>query len=225
MDQLIRGPLLWFSLLFFIAGMAYRTVALFRFTRRREVRYCPAESQKELAVSRWSPEERKLDRIARFQNSILGKHPVMTLVSTLFHVCLITVPVFLLAHGLVLRGAIGLRPPALPDGLADVMTVVVLACGVFFLARRIAVPKVAAISSFDDFGVLALTLLPFLTGFLASRHLLDYPILLNAHILSGEALLLLAPFTKVGHMVFFFFSRLLLPGEYGLSRGARSWQT
>ena len=105
------------------------------------------------------------------------------------------------------------------------MTIIVLACCLFFLVRRIAIPKVAAISGSNDYGVLFLTGMPYLTGFLAYHQLFDYKTMLTLHVFTGDLMLIALPFTKVGHMVFFFFARRTLGGEYGLGRGSRVWST
>jgi len=130
-----------------------------------------------------------------------------------------------MAHNLLLRRAFGLGLPSIPDGLADFMTVIVLGGALFFLVRRIAIPKVAAISCADDYGVLLLTVMPYLTGFLAYHQLFDYKTVLTLHALTGDLMLIALPFTKVGHMVFFFFVRLTLGGEYGVGRARRIWST
>jgi nitrate reductase gamma subunit len=44
-----------------------------------------------------------------------------------------------------------------------------------------------------------------------------------AHVITGEILLILIPFTKLGHMILFFFTRAFIGFEMGARRGARSW--
>jgi nitrate reductase gamma subunit len=224
MYMLVTGPLLWLTFLLFVGGLAYRLVRLIRLTEKRAVMVCQvAPRNDDPPRPAISAEERKLERIARFQTSVLGQHPVMTCVSTIFHLCLLVVPLFLMGHNVMLRNGLGIRLPSLPDRLADLLTLVVLGGAVFFLVRRAAVPKVAAISSATDYAVLLITVLPYLTGFLARHQVLAYPSLLTAHILTGELMLVAIPFTKVGHMVFFVFGRLALAGEFCLGRGNRVW--
>lgn len=225
MYEFVRGPLLWISAAICVAGLVYRTVRLFRLSEKKGAAVCPVTIPKDGPASSISAEEMKLDRIVRFQNSVLGRHPIMTVASGLFHLCLFVPALFLMAHNTLLRNSTGLRLPSLPDGLADFMTAVVLAGGIFFLVRRLAIPKVASISSRQDYGVLLLTVAPYLTGFLAYHHLFDYKTMLTLHVLTGDLLLMALPFTKVGHMVFFFFSRLTLGGEFSLGRGSRTWST
>jgi nitrate reductase gamma subunit len=43
------------------------------------------------------------------------------------------------------------------------------------------------------------------------------------HIVSGELMLMLIPFTKLGHMIYFFFYRLLIGSEYSFGQGKRAW--
>jgi nitrate reductase gamma subunit len=224
MYALAIGPLLWISVLLFVGGLAYRIFRLIRLTEKKAVQRCQVTPKKDdPPAPAISAEEQKLNLIARFQNSVFGKHPVMTTVSAVFHGCLFATPIFLMAHNLMLRNGLGVRLPSLPDGLADFLTVVVLGCAVLFLVRRLAVPKVAAISSATDYVVLMITVAPFLTGFLAHHQVFGYRTLLTAHILTGELMLAAIPFTKIGHMVFFFFSRLTMAGEFCLGRGTRTW--
>lgn len=223
MYEFVRGPLLWISVIICVGGFIYRAVKLFWLTQPKGVVLCPVISSKDKPASFISAEERKLDQIARFQNSVLGRHPVMVIVSTVFHFCLFAAPLLLLAHNLMLSRSCGIRLPSIPDGPADLMTILVLGGGLFFLIRRFAIPKVAAISCGDDYGVLFLTVLPYLTGFLAYHQLFDYKTMLTMHVFTGDLLLIALPFTKVGHMVFFFFSRLTMGGEYSMGRGSRTW--
>jgi hypothetical protein len=46
---------------------------------------------------------------------------------------------------------------------------------------------------------------------------------MTIHILSGVAMLIMIPFTKLGHMLFFFLYRFLIGSEYSFARGARAW--
>ncbi|MEI7437489.1 MAG: hypothetical protein WCL16_11870 [bacterium] len=226
MYEFVSGPLLWMSAIICVGGFIYRAVKLFRITQKRDLVLCPVANQKDQPLSPSTLEERKLDKIARLQNSLLSRHFVMITVSTVFHLCLFAAPVLLLAHNLMFYRASGIRLPCLPDGLADLMTILVLACALFFLMRRIAIPRVAAISSRDDYAVLFLAIAPYLTGFFAYHQLLfDYKTVLTMHIFTGDLLLIALPFTKIGHMAFFFFSRLTIASEHSAGCGSRIWST
>ena len=47
----------------------------------------------------------------------------------------------------------------------------------------------------------------------------------TCHILTGEAVLLLAPFTKLSHIVLFFMSRGQLGMDYNIKRGGHARET
>jgi len=220
MYELARGPLMWIATMVFIGGIGYRVVQLFRMTRKKERGYCPAH-----AVREASPEERKLKAIVFLQNTLLGQHPVMAIVSLVFHVCLFAVPVLTHAHNLLLRESWGVSFFSLPDGLIDIMTVIVLLGALFFLVRRLVVPRVRAVSMLEDYLVLFITAAPFLTGFLAYHQWADYRTIITVHMLAGQLMLMAIPFTKLGHMVFFFFARTLFGSEFSMWRGSRTWST
>lgn len=223
MEEFVRGPLVWISAVIFVAGFIYRGVKLFRLTEKKVAQFCPAGAPKDTPASAVSKEEARLEKIARLENSVLFRHPMMIAVSAIFHVFVFVAPIFLVAHNVLFENAFGISLPGIPDGLADFMTVVVLFCGMFFLLRRIVLPRVAAISSGYDYVVLLVAIMPFFTGFLAYHQLFDYETMLTVHIVSGEIMLIALPFTKIGHMVFFFFARLSMSGEHSLGRGNRTW--
>ena len=220
MYELARGPLMWVAAIVFIGGVGYRTFQLFQLTRKKQRARCPSRGIRED-----SPGERKLRAIIYLQNSLLGQHPIMAIVSSVFHCCLFAVPILTHGHNLLLRESWGISFFSLPDPVIDVMTLVVLLGAVFFLVRRLVLPRVRAISSANDHMVLLITAAPFLTGFIAYHQWGDYKTIITLHILVGQLMLIAVPFTKLGHMVFFFFARILLGGEFSFGRGDRIWST
>jgi nitrate reductase gamma subunit len=209
---------MWVATMVFIGGIAYRVAQFFRLTKKKEMAYCPTQS-----IRMDSPEERKLRLVLFLQNTLLGRHPVMAIVALVFHFCLFAIPVLTHAHNLLLRESWGISFFSLPNAVIDVMTVVVLLGVVFFLVRRLVVPRVRAVSSFQDYLVLALAAAPFLTGFIAYHQWASYRTVLTVHVLAGELMLAAIPFTKLTHMIFFFFARTLFGTEFSLWRGRRTW--
>jgi nitrate reductase gamma subunit len=217
-----RGPMLWAAVLILCAGIVYRTRELYRLTSRKQTHVLPASAAAATRTS--SPEERTLARLARFQQSAFAVHPVMFFVSILFHACLFAAPLLALGHSLEIYRAWNITPPSLPEPLIDVMTAIVLVCGIFFLMRRLVLPRVQAISSAADYVLLGCVMAPFLTGFCAYHHWFDYKTVITLHLLAGNLMLIVLPFTKIGHMVFFFFVRLYIGSEFGPARGSREWK-
>jgi nitrate reductase gamma subunit len=220
--ELARGPLVWISVLIFVCGIAVRALQLLSLTRRKERLLCPARPAG-TAPPAATDEEKKINLIVRFQNTLLGKNPVMAIVSVVFHSILFIAPLLALGHSLLIYESWGIALPSLPDVLIDVLTIILLVCAFFFLMRRVVIPRVQSVSSAYDYVVLFLTAFPFLTGFFAYHQWFDYKTVITLHMLAGEAMLIAIPFSKIGHMVFFFFVRMLMGGEYGFWRGNRTW--
>jgi len=225
MYELARGPLMWVATLICIAGVIYRAIQLFMITKKKEQAFCPAQPIGKKDSSSLSSEERKLNLLISFQNSLIGKNPIMAIVSFVFHFCLFIAPIFAVGHSLAFYESWSFSFLSLPDGLIDLLTILLLLCSFFFLVRRIIIPRVQSISTPYDYMLLFITAAPFLTGFFAYHQWFDYKTVITLHILAGEAMLIAIPFTKLGHMVFFFFIRILLGSEYSFWRGNRTWST
>jgi nitrate reductase gamma subunit len=153
----------------------------------------------------------------------MRKRPVMTVVTFVFHLCLVLTPIFLLAHIVLVYESWQVQWWSLPEGVADVMSVLVVLACVFFLVRRIVAPEVQNVTFLSDYVLLAVVALPFLTGFLAYHQLGPYRPMLICHILTGEIMLMAIPFTRLSHMFFFFFTRAYMGSEFGNVRNARDW--
>ena len=153
----------------------------------------------------------------------MRKQPFFTFMVFSFHLTLLTVPLFLNAHNIMWDEAFGLSLWSIPDPLADVLTMILIASAVFLIIRRIRRPEVRILTSAWDYALLLLTAAPFVTGFFAYHQWGPYELLLILHLLSAQVLLILIPFTKLSHMILFFFTRAFIGFEMGGRRGARSW--
>ena len=89
--------------------------------------------------------------IIPFASVNMQKHPVMTLVTFTFHICLLVTPVFLLSHAVLWDESWNLQLWTLPDPVSDVMTLAVIGCCVFFGVRRIKLPEVRYLTSASDY--------------------------------------------------------------------------
>ena len=137
--------------------------------------------------------------------------PLFTIVSFAFHACLLVTPLFVMGHAVLLEQSWGVSWWSLPPLVADVMTLVVVAGGVFFLLRRIAAPQVRYVSHLSDFLLVLLVISPFLTGFIAHQQWLPARGATSLHIASGVLWLIAIPFTRLAHMFWFVFT----PRLYG----------
>jgi nitrate reductase gamma subunit len=231
MYELVRGPLVWVSLIVFVTGTVFQIVRFYTLSRKAglspHVPLVRIEKGKE-KKKRFSPGRivgvfKIVGVLKKAGQTVIAVHPVTITVSTLFHICLVLVPLFLLGHNELLELTFGAALPSVPERTSDILTVIVLICCAFFLFRRIFLSRVRAITSFYDYLVLALATVPFLSGFLAFHQISDYRTMMIVHMLSGELMIMAIPFTKLTHMIFFFLNRFLVINEHTLGRGSRAW--
>ena len=213
--EIVRGPLAWAALLVFFLGILYRVVSMLIEARKDKVVY-PYMSLKYglRSLMHW---------LVPFGSVNMRKRPVMTVVTFVFHISLVLTPIFLLAHIVLVYESWRIQWWSMPEGVSDVLTVLVVLGCVFFLVRRIVAPEVKNVTYLSDYVLLSLVVLPFLSGFLAYHQLGPYHSMLIAHILTGEILLVAIPFTRLSHMFFFFFTRAYMGSEFGNVRNARDW--
>ena len=213
--ELVRGPFAWVALIVFVAGSLYRMVALLVSGKKEPALY-PATSVKDGLRS-------IVHGLVPFGSTYMRRQPLFAAVTIGFHLCVIILPLFLLAHIGLWYESWQILWWSLPDLLADIMAIwVILAC-VYFLIRRWTVPEVKQVTRPTDILLPVIILLTFLTGFLAYHQWGPYRPMLISHILAGEILLVAIPFSKLGHMLFFMFSRAYIGAEYGKVLNAREW--
>ena len=216
MYELLTGPVLWITFIIFLGGLAMRTAFLFRLSLKKDSVF-----YNHVSLS-WGLKS-ILHWILPWASASMRKQPFFTLMVFSFHLTLLAVPLFLNAHNIMWDEAFGLSLWSIPDILADVMTIILIASAVFLIIRRIRRPEVRILTSVWDYALLILTTAPFITGFFAYHQWGPYETLLILHILSAQVLLILIPFTKLSHMILFFFTRAFIGFEMGGRRGARSW--
>ena len=216
MYEFVTGPLAWLSFTIFFIGLIARIVWYIRGLD-------------------W-----KLDRVTYGVNTSFGvkgairsilfwlfpygthswrNNPWFTFWVFLLHIGLLVTPIFLLGHNILLKERWGISLWTLPEGVADVLTVLVIVSVVFLILRRIALPEVRLITTAYDYLLLAIAVAPFITGFLAYHRAPDYYFWLIAHIISGHIVLIAIPFTKLSHFLLFFMTRAQLGMDYGIKRG------
>ena len=225
MYDLIRGPLVWVAFLVFIFGTVYQVVRFYRLSRPQEPYRLRVPFGKPPKEGEEAPAEPSLTWWQQVRLGVVGINPIMISVTTVFHLALVLTPFFVLGHNVLLDLAWQASLPSLPEALADGLTVVVIAGGIFFLLRRIFLTRVRAISTAYDYLVLLIATAPFITGFLAYHRMFDYDTVILLHMLAGEIMLMAVPFTKLVHMPYFFINRFVLAHENTLGAGgSRIWR-
>jgi len=213
----VTGPLAWVAFIIFIGGCLWRLINMLRMV-----------SEKEKFIFTYMSWKYSLRSILHwmipFATVNWRRHPVLTLVTFAFHICLLVTPLFLLAHIILWSESwVGLSYWSLPEGVADVMTVVVIGACLFFLVRRLTLPEVQFVTSASDYVILVIVAAPFVTGFIAYHQWFNYQLFLILHILAGEIMLAAIPFTRLSHMIFSPFTRAYMGSEFGGVRHARDW--
>lgn len=176
--------LLWIVAFFLLAGLGWR---LFFFVlsifRRRTL------SKRDT----WYRFLLLVGALFAFHRAVLKK-PVYTALRYVFHACLFIVPIWFSGHIYLWeesRFEWYWRP--LPDAWADWMTIAVLCfCAFFMIRRAIWVRRLEA--RISDFAFIAITALPFLTGYFHTHGTLDSigffeNYLWYMHVISAEILL------------------------------------
>jgi nitrate reductase gamma subunit len=154
---------------------------------------------------------RTLQWLAPF-NRVFNNRPVYSMLSILFHVGLILVPVFLYAHVLLWEKAIGISWSTLPKTVADVLTVSTIVTAILLFIGRVANRSSSFLSRKQDYLWPLLLMIPFASGFICANFAVSpsiYQIFMLIHILSGELIFLLIPFTKIAHCVLMPLSQLI----------------
>ena len=209
----VEGPMLWIAFSTFIIGSLAR-MALFLYVSRKADRIIYQHFS-------WKYIFATFGRWLLPLNKDVLKNPVFTILGYIFHICLIVVPIWLSGH-IVLweESRFEWYWTSIPDELADWMTLALIAIALFFFLRRIISPGIRLISTFSDYILIVIIALPFLSGYFLIHGTLDSIGFLGdnmqlIHMLSGELMLILIPFTKLSHFILFFFSRGATAIEFG----------
>ncbi len=215
MYEFVRGPLLWVTFIVFIGGMIYRTVSLIRLSLKKDkVVY------NHFSLS-WAL--RSIFHWLLPLNQTVKQYPGYTIAAFTFHICLLVVPIFLLAHNILWYESWKISWWTISDSLADYMALIMIAAVLYLIVRRMILPYVRIVTTPIDYILLIVAALPFVTGYFAYHQWINYKLILIIHILCGELMLILIPFTKLSHMVFFFLTRAHIGSEFGERRGTVTW--
>lgn len=216
MQNFLAGLGLVISLVIFVCGMAWRVAWYLKGLdwRLDRVAYRPHMKRglkgAAHSVAVW---------LLPYGTHAWRKAPFFTLATFLFHLGVVIVPLFLAGHAVLMRSAFGFSLPALPQGLADFLAIMAIFALTGLIVRRLTLPEVRILTTRHDWVVLALAGVPLVTGCFAALHFPGYGFWLTTHMLSGEIMLIAAPFTKLSHIALFFMSRGQLGMDFSIKRG------
>lgn len=214
--NLATGPLVWAAFAIFLAGSAWRIGSMIATARKKEMAayaYMSA-GYSFRSILRW---------LTPFGTLGWKENPAMTVGTFVFHLSLLLLVLFVPGHAVMWDYNFGIGLWSLPEGLADGLTLAALLCCLFFAYRRIAVPAVRYVTTAQDWVALILVLVPLLSGFLAKMQVGDTLLMALIHVLSGEAVLIAIPFTRLAHAIISPFTRAYMGSEFGGVRHVPDW--
>ena len=212
-----RGPALQWSAVIMVSGIIMRILALM--LRRRTKTMAP-------------PREGGPGKVSGAFSMLLGrmwpaepfrdKATLPTAIAWTFHLGLLIILLLGTPHILFFADILGFSWPGLPKGVIDTVSAITLAALFAALIRRVTHPVRRMLSDTDDYFTWTITMLPVLTGLLATTPLAGrYEFLLAIHILSVELLMVWFPFGKLMHSFFWIPSRSATGARFA-HRGART---
>lgn len=138
--------------------------------------------------------------------------PIYSTFSIIFHIGLIIVPIFLSAHVLLWQKSTGISYWALSQKLADILTLMTIFSGLALFLGRLLNQNASLISRFQDYFWPLILIVPFVTGFICANIGVTpkvYQFSMLIHVLSGELIFVLIPFTKIAHCIIIPFSQFV----------------
>jgi nitrate reductase gamma subunit len=202
-----RGPALNVSLAILLLGVVWRLVGLLALRHKKD-------HSEPRSTHTWRGAlygiVRRFWPHRELQNRVWFSH----VMGYVFHIGLAVVVFGYRPHILFIRELTGLSWPALPPSVVYAAGALTIAALIALLIRRLSHPVLRLLSNADDYFSWLVTILPVITGFMASAHLgARYETLLALHLLTVELLFIWLPFGKLMHTFTFLFSRGFLGAQ------------
>lgn len=212
----IMGPMVVISFLIFLVGVTGRLVYTFALINRTEkfIFHYFSFKYSLRSILAW---------MVPFLPVSTRKRPYFYAVSYIFHLLLFIVPLFLLSHVAVLEEYLNISWLSFNDTASDILTIAVILSLLFFSVRRVVVKDAKYLTKASDFVFIFIVALPFITGFLAYHQFFAYKYMVIFHVLSGELMIILIPFTRFFHMFMAPLTRAYTGSEFGKIRDAKDW--
>lgn len=191
-----RGPFFLFALSFMLLGLIRHLVLtvweIGHAVRRAGDKTIPYRKIA-IATIKW------MVPIGKLRNRI-----IFGLTSLLFHIGVILVPIFLAGHIALWRRGLGVSWPALPNSVADVLTIAAVLTTLALIVQRLGAQATRELSRFQDYFLPLVIALPFASGYLVMHPEMNpfpFDATLLVHVMSANLVMILAPITKLSHMV------------------------
>jgi nitrate reductase gamma subunit len=149
----------------------------------------------------------------------LGQQLFFSLTTLVFHIAILVVPLFLAGHIALWYRGLGLNWPAIPNHVADLLTIVAVVTALALVVQRLMAKATRALSRFQDYALPLLIALPFASGYLLMHPWLNpfgFDATMLVHVMSANLIFILIPLTKLSHVA-------LLPSVQLVSEAAWHW--
>ena len=214
-NEFLSGPFLCASLLVFFAGLIYKIVWYVRGLDWRLERVAYAYAGKNGWIGALHSAFKWL---IPFGTHSWRNQIYFTFAFFFFHLGVVVAPLFCDGHLVIMKDIIGFSWCSLPSCVIDSLTILGIIGAIMLLLRRILIEQVRFISNFTDYSLLILCII-LLESALMARFQIGGGYMTTIHMLCGNLILIIAPFTKMSHIVLYFMSRGQLGMDFAVKRG------
>lgn len=202
----VRGPLFYFSLLFFLAGLAYRVISVLALGWKKD-RVPAKKSKLGGAIVSFIKGVIIWPFIPRISETA-ARNPVTYVAGGLFHLGLFVTIILGAAHMLVWKSLLGFGWPTLPLPVVDWLAAIGIIAMIVLFLNRIWSPVLRMMSRLGDYLNLFFVFMPMLTGFFLTHRLVArYEVIFTLHVFFVDLMLIWIPLSRISHFVFYFFSK------------------
>jgi nitrate reductase gamma subunit len=217
--QFVRGPLFYFAVLFFIAGMVYRLVGVLALGWKKDL-IQPRHSKLGGSIVAFLKGVIIWPFIPRI-NETAGRNPVTYLAGGLFHLGLFLTIFLGAAHMLVWKSLLGFGWPTLPLPVIDILAAIAIIALIVLALNRMMNPVLRLLTRSSDYFNLLFVFLPMFTGFFLTHRLFaPYDTMFTIHVLTVDILLIWIPLSRISHFMFYFYTKARQGAKFA-QRGAR----
>ncbi|PIE06642.1 MAG: hypothetical protein CSA74_11490 [Rhodobacterales bacterium] len=189
----VRGPAFNIALVIMVGGILLRVIEILILGRK-----------KDFARPKGNPVAQGLKTIfsrSLARKGMMKEAPVTYVAGYVFHLGFFIAFLFLGAHIALIDSLIGLSWFDFNKALIETAAALSVIAAIALAYTRTTDPVRKALTRFDDWLVLVLSVLPLITGYIAVNRVfgVDATLWMGIHILTAELLMVAFPFTKLMH--------------------------